>query len=182
MSHPAQQHYCLSIKQKFPDFFKNKKVVDFGSLDINGSNRYLFEGCEYTGLDIGPGNNVDIVCKAHEYSAPDCFYDVVCSTEMFEHDKHLALSLPNMIRVLKKGGLFFFTCAAPGRPEHGTRRSHPEASPMTIGLGDDDWGDYYMNVDEAMIRQIIDVDAIFSEYRFTVVDTDLQFFGIKKYL
>ena len=181
MSHQEQRDYCQNIKRQFPEFFKNKKVIDFGSLDINGSNRELFEDCDYTGLDIGPGKNVDIVCKAHEYDAPDASYDVVCSTEMFEHDKHLALSLPNMIRVLKRGGFFFFTCAAPGRAEHGTRRSDPGASPMTTAT-DDEWADFYRNIDESIIREIIDVDAIFSEYKFSVVNTDLQFFGIKKYL
>jgi SAM-dependent methyltransferase len=179
MAHTAQVEYCNFVKRKFPDFFKNKRVIDFGSLDINGSNRQFFENCEYTGLDIGPGKNVDIVSRAHEYSAPDASYDVVVSTEMFEHDKFLHLSLPNMVRVLKPGGLFFWTCAAPGRPEHGTRRSEPTASPFTSKEGEG-WDDFYENVDEAKVRSILDIDNIFSEYSFNILGCDIRFYGIKK--
>ena len=82
MAHQAQVDYCLFVKNKFPEFFKNTRVVDFGSLDINGSNRQFFDDCEYTGLDIGEGKNVDIVTKAHEYNAPDSSYDVVVSQNM----------------------------------------------------------------------------------------------------
>lgn len=178
MSHQTQINYCLSIKKKFPNFFINKKVIDFGSLDINGNNKIFFENCDYTGLDIGPGKNVDIICKAHEFDAPDNTYDVVVSTEMLEHDQFLDKSLPNMVRVLKPGGLFFFTCAGLGRHEHGTRRTEPTASPFTSNI--DGWGDYYKNVEESMVRSIIAVDEIFLEYQFNYVPTDLQFYGIKK--
>lgn len=179
MAHTAQVEYCNFVKSKFPEFFKNKRVIDFGSLDINGSNRPFFENCEYTGLDIGPGKNVDIISRAHEYSAPDASYDVVVSTEMFEHDKFLHLSLLNMVRVLKPGGLFFWTCAAPGRQEHGTRRSEPTASPFTSQEGEG-WDDFYENVDEAKIRSILDIDDMFREYSFNILGRDIRFYGIKK--
>lgn len=178
MSHKTQVDYCLWVKKTFPEYFKNKKVIDFGSLDINGNNKVFFENCEYLGLDIAPGKNVDIVSTAHEYQGPENYFDVVVSTEMFEHDQFLSNSLPNMIRVLKSGGLFFFTCAGPGRHEHGTRRTEPSASPFTSSI--DGWGDYYKNVDESMVRNIIPVDEIFSNYKFNYVPTDLQFYGIKR--
>lgn len=179
MAHTAQVEYCNFVKSRFPEFFKNTRVIDFGSLDINGSNRQFFENCEYIGLDIGPGKNVDIVSRAHEYDAPDASYDVVVSTEMFEHDKFLHLSLPNMVRVLKPGGLFFWTCAAPGRPEHGTRRSEPTASPFTSQEGEG-WDDFYENVDENKVRRILDIDNMFSEYSFNILGCDIRFYGIKK--
>lgn len=179
MAHPIQVIYCLSVKAGYPEFFKNKKVVDFGSLDINGCNRWLFDDCDYTGVDIGKGPNVDVVSKAHEFNAPDGTYDVVVSTEMFEHDKHLDLSLPNMVRVLKPKGLFFFTCAGVGREEHGTRRTSPEASPFT-SQEDEGWSDFYENVTEAKIRSILDIDGMFKTYDFSTHGTDFRFFGIKK--
>lgn len=52
MAHPEQVEFCTRIKNKFPDFFKNKNVLDVGSLDINGNNRYLFQNCSYTGVDV----------------------------------------------------------------------------------------------------------------------------------
>lgn len=180
MAHDSQKDFCNWVKSKFPEFFKNKRVADFGSLDINGSNLEFFEDCEYIGIDLGPGKNVHVVSKAHEYAAPDGYFDTVCTTEMLEHDQYIHLSLPNMLRVLKPGGLFLLTCAGPGRPEHGTRRTDPYASPFTSKAGD--WGDYYKNVDETMFRSIIDVDATFSEYKFDLLIPDFRFYGIKKML
>ena len=46
MAHHAQQEYCKSIKQMFPNLFTGK-VLDIGSMDINGNNRYLFENFEF---------------------------------------------------------------------------------------------------------------------------------------
>lgn len=184
MAHQTQRDFCNYVKSKFPNYFNNKKVVDFGSLDINGSNKVIFDHCDYVGIDIGPGKNVDVVSKAHEYDAPDHTYDVVISTEMFEHDKYLNLSFVNMVRVLKPGGLLLFTCAGPGRDEHGTRRVTPNDSPLTMQF--DDWADFYENVDEAKIRSIVNVDETFSDYEFRLApgwgkpDADLQFYGIKK--
>lgn len=47
MAHQAQIDFCTKIKNKIPQFFSNLKVLDVGSLDINGNNRYLFDNCEY---------------------------------------------------------------------------------------------------------------------------------------
>lgn len=183
--HNSQVQYCLEVKNKFPFYFKNKKVIDFGSMNINGDNTFLFEDCYYVGVDVGPGKNVHIVGKAHEIRHLDETYDTVISTEMFEHDMYLHLSIPNMIRVLKSNGLFLFTCAGPGREEHGTRRTQPFASPHTSTM--EHWCDYYANVDENKIREIIDVDGIFKQYEFRSIEgdwkipnADLQFYGIKK--
>ena len=179
MAHPAQIEYCNLIKSKFPRFFKNTKVIDFGSLDINGNNRIYFEDCEYTGIDIGAGNNVDIICMAHEFMAPDNTYDVVISTEMFQNDKFIYLSLPNMIRVLRPGGLFLFTCAGNGRTETGTMRNSPDHSPLTTTMPGD-WPSYYKSIDEELIRSIIDIDAAFSGISFNIFGSDFRGFGIKK--
>jgi hypothetical protein len=45
MAHQAQQDFCNSVRQLFPDHFRGKTVLDVGSLDINGNNRYLFTDC-----------------------------------------------------------------------------------------------------------------------------------------
>ena len=71
MAHTNQILYCESVKTKYPQFFKNVKVLDIGSLDINGSNRYLFEDCDYLGIDVGEGRNVDLVCVGHEFEVPN---------------------------------------------------------------------------------------------------------------
>ena len=175
MAHREQKEWCELVKYAHDEFFVGTSVLDIGSLDINGNNRYLFEQCNYTGIDIGDGPNVDVVCSGHLFKSDDLF-DVVISTECFEHDEHWELTLKNVINnLLKDGGLFLFSCAAPGRPEHGTKRTSPKDSPFT--------NDYYRNLSEADIRSVLDCDEIFSNYKFkTRIDfpQDLYFYGIKK--
>ena len=180
MAHREQIDFCEKVKSKFPWFFRGKRILDVGSLDINGCNRYLFEECDYVGLDIGDGPNVDVVCVAHEYDEPDGSFDVVVSTNAFEHDMYFSRTLPNMLRLLKHGGLMFWTCKTTGCREHGTRRSEPSSSPLTSGKGGK-WSDFYQNVDEALVRKVIDVDGEFSSYNFSFNRSgDLCFFGIRQ--
>jgi SAM-dependent methyltransferase len=178
-------------------FFSNKKVLEVGSLNINGTMRDFFNDCDYTGIDVGEGKDVDFVCSGHEYNSPDETYDVCTSGECFEHNPYWAETFANMVRMTKSGGLVFFTCATTGRPEHGTSRTSPSKSPLTIGKG---W-DYYRNLDEDDFRNSFNesFDDIFEVYEFhsTVKEPltefikqlkgskysfskDLYFWGIKK--
>ena len=178
MAHPQQQRYVSSVKTRFPHFFKNGRVLDVGSLDINGNNRGFFYNCIYTGLDIAPGPNVDVVSPAHEYKSQEKF-DTIISTECLEHDKFYELTLKNCVDMLRSGGLFVFTCATTGRPEHGTRRTDTYSSPLTCRL--DDWGDYYKNLTEEDIRKALDIASLFSSHEFMIgyENNDLYFYGIK---
>lgn len=176
MAHTQQIEFCKSVKKLFPDKFINVSVLDIGSLDINGNNRYLFEKYNYIGVDIGEGRNVDVVCRGHLYDTEQRF-DTVISTECFEHDEFYNLTIANMYRLLSPGGLLLFTCATTGRAPHGTRHSSPWAAPFVAELSD-----YYKNLTEADIRPIMDFDTQFSAYQFSI-DTgscDLYFWGIKK--
>lgn len=180
MAHEQQREFCKSVKERFPEFFNGKLVVDIGSLDINGSNQYLFENSGYVGVDLFAGRNVDITCKGHELGLPDESVDVVISTECFEHDSHYDKTLKNIYRMIKPGGLFVFSCATTGRPEHGTRRTTPDDAPFIQLLGD--WADYYKNLEESDIRAVLDIDAAFDEYEFSSQHEthDLYFWGVKK--
>jgi SAM-dependent methyltransferase len=165
----------------YPQYFANAKVLEVGSHDINGSNRILFQSCDYTGIDIAEGYGVDAVAKCHEWQAPDGTYDTIISTECFEHDMYYAESLQKIARLLKPGGLFVFTCATTGRPEHGTLRSEPGSSPLTCGV--DTWNMYYKNLTEQDITSAIDIPNIFCTYYFEVQPKthDLYFYGIKSF-
>jgi len=83
------------------------KVLDCGSLDINGSVRDLF--IDYTGLDRIPGKNVDVVASCHKIPFPDEYFDHVLSLEMIEHDDDFWKSISEMRRVLKPGGKLVIT-------------------------------------------------------------------------
>jgi len=173
MAHEEQIDFCKDVLSKFPDHFKGGRVLDIGSLDVNGNNRWMFDNCWYVGCDLGEGKNVDVICPGHEYEAPLGSMDVVISTEAFEHDQHLDKTLNHAVALLRSGGLLLFTCAGPDRWEHGTHVSGPTDSPFTL--------DYYGNVSVERTKEILDM-AVFSEheFRYAVGKRDLQFWGIKK--
>ena len=179
--HKAQKEFCLRVKVRFPDYFANRCVVDVGSYNVNGDNRYLFDNCSYLGIDLMPGPNVDRVGPVHELDLPDSTFDVAVSTECLEHDMHYGKTLETMVRVLKPGGLLLFTCATEGRKPHGTRKKNPADSPGTVQQGGA-WAEYYKNLSEADIRAAIEVDGLFASYEFTVNPLlyDLYFWGIRR--
>ena len=184
MAHTEQRNFCKSVKAKYPDFFKNKKVLDIGSLDINGSNRDLFENCDYTGLDVGEGKNVDIISIGHLFNGPDNHFDTIISTEVFEHDMFYEETIKNVMRMLKPGGLFLFTCGAPGRPEHGTRRCGAFCAPLLLEVSEE-WADYYKNLTPDDFKVISKFNETFPDCYFEIKDTDIEipsdlyFYGIK---
>jgi SAM-dependent methyltransferase len=178
--HPEARDFTLDVKSKFPNFFRGKRVLDVGSGDINGNNRFLFEGCEYHGNDVFPAPNVTIVSKTSELEfAPETF-DTIISTECFEHDPEYKESFRKIVEMLKPGGMFIFTCASTGRAEHGTRRTTPHDSYGTIGdiVG---WQDYYKNLKFEDLCESIDIN-VFDKFQhiYNPNPCDLYFWGIKR--
>lgn len=197
MAHKEQKEYIDKIKQKFPQAFTNCKVLDIGSFDVNGNEKVWFENCDFIGLDIGPGKGVDVVCPANEYDAPDESFDTIISCECWEHNPYYKESILNAVRMLKSGGFFIFTCATTGRPVHGTAsqdnidrsrlvtsQGNPTTNWITMpNVSRENWdNEYYRNVTEEDIRDFLNVDSVFSDYKFEVnLDHfDLYFWGIKK--
>ncbi len=181
MAHTEQKEYFQYIKSIFPDFFKDKKVLDVGSLDINGNNRYLFDNCDYIGIDIAEGKNVNYTTLCHEYTAADQSFDVIISNDCFEHDMFWDKSLQNIVRMLKTNGLFLFTCKTEGSAEHGTLRTDGGfSSPLTSKVPG--WENYYRNITETDVRDAIKVEEIFSNFNFSIntIAADIRFYGIKK--
>lgn len=181
MAHPQQQEFCKRMSDLFPQYFTGKKVLDIGSLDINGNNRFFLTNCNYIGLDVGEGPNVDVIQVAHLYDAPDEQFDLVISTEVFEHDMFYPQSLQNIIRMLKPGGAFIFTCASTGRPEHGTRQSDGSSAAPLLANISEEWSDYYKNLTEVDIRNVKGFEEAFPDGVFEYSDNpgDLYFFGVK---
>lgn len=179
MAHKEQKEFFLKIKEQKPRLFDNCNVLDVGSLDINGNNHYLFTNYNYLGIDVGEGKNVDVVSPAHLFKS-DNLFDVVISSECFEHDMYYDLTIKNIVNLTKSGGMFIFSCASDGRPEHGTLRSNPGDAPLLNDITI--WSNYYKNLTEQDIRDVINVEEIFSEYYFETNEEshDLYFYGIKK--
>ncbi len=181
----------IKSRFKFPNNFKGIKVLDIGSFDCNGNDKHFFEECEYTGIDLTEGENVDVVCAGQDYDAPDETFDTIISCECFEHNPFWKETLENALRMLKTGGLLLFTCATTGRPVHGVASENkimkdkdPNWKTLpNVLIERDDWDtEYYKNLTEQDIRSIFDMEEVFTDYHFEVeVDhCDLYFWGIKK--
>jgi SAM-dependent methyltransferase len=170
VSHSWQLDFVGAIKQSYPEFFTNAKVLEVGSLDINGSIRPFFENCDYLGVDLGEGRGVDMVAKGEELDFPDGAFDTTASCECFEHNEKWSQTFQNMVRMTRPGGLVFFTCATTGRPEHGTRRTTPQDAPFC--------GDYYRNL---VAEDFWDLLADFAEHHFSTYRPRLEVCGHKKW-
>lgn len=174
MAHECQMQFVESVKQKFPDFFTNKRVLEVGSYNVNGTVRVFFKECDYTGIDVTPGDCVDVVCAGQDFK-DDKGFDTIITCEMMEHNPFWAETFHNLMSILVPGGLLVLTCATTGRGEHGTRRTAPSQS-----LSSELYGDYYHNLTEQDFRDISNMDSIFSEYGFSTMNTDLYLYGIKR--
>lgn len=167
--HRSVIKFIARVKERYPDSFNTKKVLEVGSLDINGSVRPFFLKCNYTGLDIIAGPGVDVVSPVHQYQ-PAGLFDTIISTEMLEHDRNWKKSIKQMVDLLKPGGLLIITAAGHGRPEHGTTASSPGSSPAT--------NDYYCNVTAKMLTSALPLEK-FSQWDISYIKHDIRFYGIK---
>ena len=83
---------------------KKSKVLDIGSLGVNGSYKELF-GKDYTGLDIVDGPNVDVVAdKPYSWPLKDASFDVVVSGQALEHMEFPEKAMVEIKRVLVADG------------------------------------------------------------------------------
>ena len=96
-------------------------IHDLGSQDVNGSYRDLFDSpnWRYTGLDMVPGDNVDLVLKTpytwREVASGSV--DVLVSGQAFEHIRYVWITMLEVARVLRPGGLCIVIAPSSG-PEH----------------------------------------------------------------
>jgi len=179
--HNEARNFTVFVKEILPEFFTNKKVLDIGSGDINGNNRFLFDACEYDGNDVIQAPNVTVVSKTSALQFADNTFDTIVSTECFEHDPEYMASWKKAYAILKPGGLFFFTCGSTNRGEHGTRRTSPNCSYGTIG-GLEDMSDYYKNLTGQDLNNALDLNSSFVVWNtyYNAISCDLYFVGIKK--
>lgn len=83
-----------------------RRVLDVGSMDINGTYRDLFSTWSlYVGLDMEAGPNVNHVCPTlpWDLSGHELF-DAVISGQCLEHVERPWLLVPEMARHLRPGG------------------------------------------------------------------------------
>lgn len=178
--HGEALKFILFVKNILPQYFNNKTVLDVGSGDINGNNRFLFNNCKYNGNDVIESKNTTIVSMTKDLPFKNNYFDTIISTECFEHDPTYEQSFKKIYDMLKPGGLFFFTCAGFGRSEHGTRRTTPNDSFGTIGKIQE-MQDYYKNLSIYDLNFCLNLNNNFKVWDsyYNSKSKDLYFIGIK---
>lgn len=94
----------LSDQVNHPD----KQVLEIGSRSVVSDALWKqhLPDCSYTGFDVHPGPNVDVVGDAHQLSQYfDRQFDLVFSLAVFEHLAMPWVVAEEIARVLKPGGL-----------------------------------------------------------------------------
>lgn len=131
--HGTSYQEMSSALRRYLQFYADRdlKVVDIGSMDINGTYRELMpHNWKYTGVDIAPGKNVDVIMKDPEkLPFPDNSVNIVISGQCLEHVECPWLLVKEMWRILDPGGHCFLTAPAKmhlhGYPQD-YWRFHPE--------------------------------------------------------
>jgi len=100
-----------------------QRVLEFGSLIVNGSARALFpqEETSYFGIDLLPGLGVDLVLDAADVRVTEIVgdgFDLVLCLEVLEHTASGPAICRNAFRALRQGGIFIVTAAGPKRAVH----------------------------------------------------------------
>lgn len=121
------------------------EVLDIGGRNINGGVRQLFPNAtRYVAVDIREGDGVDVVADAATW-VPDQEYDVVVSTETFEHTDVWPDICLTAFKAMRTGGKLILTMAGPGRAVHSAVDGGPSLHP----------GEHYGNVDPEHLKHIL---------------------------
>ena len=116
--HPTAMNNCQSFFQAYAKDFTGSKirVVEIGSQDVNGSLRQVCPPeFEYIGVDFEAAKGVDIVLE-DPYKLPfkNESVDIVVSSSCFEHSSMFWLTYLEVLRILKKRGLFYLNAPSSG--------------------------------------------------------------------
>lgn len=116
--HRTNELFWNACQKKYPRYFQNTCVIEFGSYNINGSVKSHFDTpSKYVGVDWRPGPGVDLVSFAHELVCDDKF-DVVISASMLEHDPYWKKSILRMLEVLSHDGILLLSWGSALNAEH----------------------------------------------------------------
>jgi len=100
---------------------KTIKILEVGSLNINGGVRDLFPfPNEFTGIDLQKGEGVDIQMNAHDltWRFGSEVFDIVICLDTLEHDDAFWVTIKNIREVLRTRGLLFLSVPAFTFPIH----------------------------------------------------------------
>jgi SAM-dependent methyltransferase len=115
-----------------------RRILDVGSRDVNGSLREVApEAAVYIGVDMVAGPGVDqVIDDSLKLPFADGDFDVLVSSSCLEHDPCFWLTVAEMARVVRPGGLIYLNMPSNG-PYHGYPGDHwrfyPDSGPALAG-------------------------------------------------
>lgn len=95
-----------SLKSCESHFGNNKLILDVGGNKNIGKKGYIYNHKNYICLNISKEANPDVIGSAFNLPFKDNTFDVVISTEVFEHLEYPFITANEVYRVLKKDGIF----------------------------------------------------------------------------
>ncbi len=106
-----------------PEEVIGKEVIEVGSYNMHGSLRGYVESqvpAKYIGVDIQEGEGVDIICRAEDIVEKfgEENFDIVISTETFEHIKDWKSAISNIKNICKPNGIILITTRSKGYLYH----------------------------------------------------------------
>lgn len=85
------------------------RILDVGAQDVNGSYQSFFDNPNwmYTGCDMVAGKNVELILQDvyNWQEIDDEAFDVVVTGQTFEHIEYFWITMLEIARVLKEGGM-----------------------------------------------------------------------------
>ena len=120
--HDSAKTNFIKFADTYLKFFDNPKILELGSLDINGSAKELIKSkVNYIGVDLCSGKNVDVVLDdPYKFPFENESIDIVITTSTFEHIEFFWLTYLEILRILKPKGLFYLNS-----PTNGNFHRHP---------------------------------------------------------
>lgn len=98
-------------------------ILEVGAQNVNGSLRdFALPATRYTGLDIEPGDGVDLVMEIGKpFPVEDGAFDMVMATSVFEHDPAFWMTFVEMCRKARPGGYVYINA-----PSNGAFHQYPQ--------------------------------------------------------
>ena len=109
------RNWIEAVAPQYSPFNPHQKVLEIGSWIAPGQEAIVCRRTiaplvgEYVGLDMQDGNGVDVVADAKDIPFPDNHFDVIISTDCYEHVDWPREVTHEAFRVLKPGGVFYLT-------------------------------------------------------------------------